>query len=169
MSISIAPAVDLEAVPLLLQRTPHWVLWRNVRLLNPARVSDPATWADFTSATDALAEGRCSGLGFVLHRPSEMPVDQPGLVVLVLHHCRDPITGRNMPAGFSVVGRRVVVRDSRGHYLRRDISDRVVLGWRVSTKSMYSAVRFPGRIPGRLPPYFLRFSAVSSGLNTTEV
>ena len=35
--------------------------------------------------------------------------------------------------------------------------------------SMNSAVLAPGRMPGRKPPYLRRFSAVSSGLNTTEV
>ena len=35
--------------------------------------------------------------------------------------------------------------------------------------SMYLAVLSPGLIPGTKPPYFLKFSAVSSGLNTIEV
>jgi len=39
---------------------------------------------------------------------------------------------------------------------------------RVSTASD-SAVRSPGLMPGRKPPYFFRLSAVSFGLNTTAV
>ncbi len=40
---------------------------------------------------------------------------------------------------------------------------------RVSVMSMKSAVRWPGRIPGMNPPYFLMFSAVSWGLKMIEV
>jgi hypothetical protein len=40
---------------------------------------------------------------------------------------------------------------------------------RLSTWSMYSAVFFPGRIPGTNPPCFFMFSATSVGLNTTAV
>ena len=35
--------------------------------------------------------------------------------------------------------------------------------------SIYSAVLSPGLIPGIYPPYFLKFSAVSFGLNTIDV
>ena len=35
--------------------------------------------------------------------------------------------------------------------------------------SIYRAVLSPGLIPGTKPPYFLRFSAVSVGLNVIEV
>ena len=40
---------------------------------------------------------------------------------------------------------------------------------RVNTRSMNSAVFFPGRIPGMNPPCFLRFSATSVGLKVTAV
>jgi len=40
---------------------------------------------------------------------------------------------------------------------------------RESTWSMYSAVFFPGRMPGMYPPYFLRLSATSTGLKVTAV
>ena len=36
---------------------------------------------------------------------------------------------------------------------------------RVSTRSMYSAVLRPGRMPGMKPPYFRMFSARSFGFN----
>ena len=39
----------------------------------------------------------------------------------------------------------------------------------ISIVSIYSAVLSPGLIPGIYPPYFLKFSAVSFGLNTIEV
>ena len=39
----------------------------------------------------------------------------------------------------------------------------------VKTLSIYIAVLSPGRIPGIKPPYFLKFSAVSVGLNVIEV
>ena len=37
------------------------------------------------------------------------------------------------------------------------------------TKSIYSAVFSPGRIPGINPPCLFRLSAVSEGLKTIEV
>ena len=37
------------------------------------------------------------------------------------------------------------------------------------TYSIYLAVFSPGLIPGIKPPYFLKFYACSSGLNTIEV
>ena len=40
---------------------------------------------------------------------------------------------------------------------------------RVSTLSMYSAVCWPGRMPGMKAPDFFRFSAVSRELNTSAV
>ena len=39
----------------------------------------------------------------------------------------------------------------------------------VKILSIYSAVLSPGRIPGIYPPYFLKFSDVSFGLNTIDV
>ena len=39
----------------------------------------------------------------------------------------------------------------------------------IKIESIYSAVRSPGLIPGIYPPYFLKFSAVSLGLNTTRL
>jgi anti-sigma regulatory factor (Ser/Thr protein kinase) len=40
---------------------------------------------------------------------------------------------------------------------------------RVRISLMWSAVRLPGRMPGMKPPYFLRLSATSTGLNVTAV
>ena len=40
---------------------------------------------------------------------------------------------------------------------------------RDSTRSMYSAVLRPGRMPGTKPPYFRMFSARSFGFSTTAV
>src|SRR5690242_17079495 len=51
----------------------------------------------------------------------------------------------------------------------RRSSDLPITVMRVSTKSIYSAVFLPGRMPGMKPPYFLRLSAVSSGLKMIEV
>ena len=39
----------------------------------------------------------------------------------------------------------------------------------VSMLSIYKAVLSPGLIPGIKPPYFLKFSAVSFGLNVMDV
>ena len=39
----------------------------------------------------------------------------------------------------------------------------------VRMRSRYSAVGRPGRTPGTKPPYFLRLSAWSMGLNVTAV
>src|SRR3569833_2665673 len=38
-----------------------------------------------------------------------------------------------------------------------------------STRSMYCAVFFPGRMPGMKPPDFFKLSATSTGLNPTDV
>ena len=40
---------------------------------------------------------------------------------------------------------------------------------RVTTRSMYSAVRAPGFTPGMNPPCFFRFSAMSTGLKMIDV
>jgi hypothetical protein len=40
---------------------------------------------------------------------------------------------------------------------------------RVRTRSMYSAVFLPGRMPGMKPPPFFRLSATSTGLKVTAV
>tara|TARA_B100000408_G_scaffold113059_1_gene90121 strand:+ start:112 stop:234 length:123 start_codon:yes stop_codon:yes gene_type:complete len=39
----------------------------------------------------------------------------------------------------------------------------------VNILSIYNAVLSPGLIPGIKPPYFLKFSAVSVGLNVIDV
>ncbi len=113
MSDRPAPlSVRLDAIPPLLRQLPHWILWRYVRLIDAggqvrwtmapvraitgglARLGVASTWTDFATATDALPDSGCDGLGFVLTRPRRTPPEQPGLVVLELHDCRDPRTGR---------------------------------------------------------------------------
>src|SRR5205814_25310 len=104
--------VRLDGIPTLLRQMPHWILWRYAKLIDvdgrpqwtpaplsvvtggPARVAAPATWTDLASAADAVAHHSCEGLAFVLHRSPEKQPDQPGLVALVLDHCRDPHTER---------------------------------------------------------------------------
>jgi hypothetical protein len=106
------PSVRTDAIPTLLRQAPQWVLWRRARVLaadgqpcwvaapvnvatgSLARLHDPDTWAAFVDAADALPNSRCDGLGFVLYRPPRTPPGQPGFVVLDLHGCRDPRTGR---------------------------------------------------------------------------
>ena len=67
----------LENIPAELREFRQWVVWKkghgknskrpfNARTGNPASVDDPATWADYDDARQAVAKERADGVGFVL-------------------------------------------------------------------------------------------------------
>lgn len=84
--------VDVDHIPLELQRHPAWIVWaRDKSPRNPrtpddyADVTDPATWGTYAEAVATYQDGRASGLGLVLTGTD--------LVALDFDNCRDPETG----------------------------------------------------------------------------
>ncbi len=96
---------DLQNVPLVLRRTPHWVVWRyeeNSEKSKPdkvpynprspsqeqpwhASVTRPRTWGSFGEAIRALQRGGYTGVGFVFH-------ESDPFCGIDLDHCLDEET-----------------------------------------------------------------------------
>src|SRR5262245_26203152 len=90
---------DLPAALAPLIELPHWVVWKwihkNGRWTKPpyraddptqfAKTDEPATWCDFATAANAVANGQADGIGFMLKGSGINAVD--------LDHCHTPETG----------------------------------------------------------------------------
>lgn len=97
-----ALSTEFETIPATLKAIPRWVLWRYVQRTKPdntrvwaklpmttegraASSTDPATWASYDDAADALMFGDFDGLGLVITGQDFHGID--------LDDCRDPATG----------------------------------------------------------------------------
>lgn len=94
-------SVLMENIPLSLQESPRWVLWRNTPRKKgngeiswakipsrvdgmPAKSNDPTTWSTFDVISTTLQNTKSDGIGFVLG-------DE--IHGIDLDDCRDPVTG----------------------------------------------------------------------------
>jgi len=95
-----AEGIDLTTIPPALRAIDHWLCWREEQRdgkptkvpVSPheegfGKVNDPATWASFEVAVDALSRDDVTGLGFVF-------TEEDTIAGVDLDDVRDPETGR---------------------------------------------------------------------------
>jgi type IV secretory pathway TraG/TraD family ATPase VirD4/DNA-binding MarR family transcriptional regulator len=107
------PASGLDAIPETLRALSQWVVWRlepREGEAKPAKVphqpysgerastTEPAHWAAFEEARQALERGGFAGLGFVL-------TPESGIVGIDLDACLEPTTGQLEPWAAEIVRR----------------------------------------------------------------
>jgi primase-polymerase (primpol)-like protein len=104
-----AHSTDIDAIPGELRSQRRWVVAQNddrdgrqakvpycAESGQKASTTNPATWSDFATASEAIRHGRFPFLGFVFGE---------GLVGVDLDHCRDASTGAVEPWAKAIVAR----------------------------------------------------------------
>ena len=64
-----------------------------------AKSNDPATWADYQTAVDAMTKYGCTGIGFMLS-------DADDFIVIDIDHCFDPETSTFNDVAKAIIGRQ---------------------------------------------------------------